>query len=143
MNSESPIKTIESAFEDSVFSNIQSSSKMTEEGRKSQAKGIGLTFSKDPISVLQANTLNFNSIRGFDKKMSFHQKENGYSVKLSRAFSLDSLVGYLKKDNNIDLTFDPSMQSFEPEEGLVMKSKIPLWVISKTSPKEVFIKRIW
>lgn len=45
--------------------------------------------------------------------------------------------------SNIELELDEEITNFEPEDGLVYKSKAPLWVLKKTSNNSVVIQRIW
>lgn len=55
--------------------------------------------------------------------------------KVATAFSLGG--------NNIELDLDEEITNFEPEDGLIYKSKAPLWVLKKTSTNSVVIQRIW
>lgn len=43
----------------------------------------------------------------------------------------------------IDLEFDPALVGFEPPEGLLKKSKNPLWVMKPVDGKTVMIERLW
>ena len=43
----------------------------------------------------------------------------------------------------VDLEFSEDMLGFTPDDGLVFKSKNPLWVLEQTGPKSVSIKRVF
>ena len=87
------------------------------------------------------NIINFNSLYEKDKKAKVVNTVYGYSVKLSKphlAFNLHSILA----EDNLDLSFTQDLLEFDPDEELIKKSKIPLWVV-KPKGNKVFIKRVW
>jgi hypothetical protein len=49
----------------------------------------------------------------------------------------------LLADNTIDLHFSEDMVDYKPEDGLINKSKLPLWVIQSGVDGTLAIERVW
>lgn len=91
------------------------------------------------------NILNFKELKRKDPKVKVTQVNRGYKVKLSKphlAFSINEL---LSGDNpDIDLSFSEDLLEYTPDDELVKKSKVPLWIIKPVDGgSSVYIQRLW
>jgi hypothetical protein len=91
------------------------------------------------------NLLNFEDLRKKDKKASIVQMKKGYRVKLSKphlAFNMGAILSH--SNPGIDLKFSEDLLEYEPDEELIVKSSVPLWVIKPVDGgSTVSIQRVW
>jgi hypothetical protein len=101
----------------------------------------------DIDALIHQSMLSFNGLLASDKAARIHAFERGYRVELGSqrlAFDMGSFRKLLEDDNEgVDLAFSDELATYQPEEGLVRKSKVPLWVIRPVGTKVVTIQRIW
>ena len=99
------------------------------------------SFNEDVLK----GVLKFNTIRSKDPHVKITQSEHGYDVRLSRTHVAFDFCNYLQEDNeDANFIFTNDLMEFEPEEELIHKSKIPLWVICPLQGgNRVLIKRAW
>lgn len=92
-----------------------------------------------------ASVLNFNGIKSRDPQAKIIQNEFGYDVRLSKPHLAFDFCNYMREDNqDVNIMFTNDLLEFEPEEELIHKSKIPLWVICPLEGgSRVLIKRAW
>ena len=122
-------------FEDAVFDG------MGHKKNKTASKNVGVDLGGE----VGKNVLKFDSV--FKKKSTArvtNVNPGEYRVK-----GLDGVLAYglldMMKNENKDVNFEFSedLMNFEPDEELVKKSKVPLWVIHPLNSRSVTIKRIW
>lgn len=91
------------------------------------------------------SVLKFDGIKSRDPQAKIIQNEFGYDVRLSKPHLAFDFCNYLKEDNqDVNIMFTNDLLEFEPEEELIHKSKIPLWVICPLKGgSRVLIKRAW
>ena len=96
-------------------------------------------------SAVVNSVLKFDAIKSRDPKVKIIQTENGYDVRLSKTHIAFDFCNYMQEDNQeVNLLFTNDLLEFEPEEELIHKSKIPLWVICPLQGgNRVLIKRAW
>jgi predicted GH43/DUF377 family glycosyl hydrolase len=128
---------IDSIFEETVFKKIKKTFR--------QRKHVACPDEGFEAEV-QKNALSFAAFKKRDPRVKIASIEDGYDVVFSEdhlAFDLASLI--MESNPNINLKFSQDLLDFEPEEELVMKSKVPLWIIEHVGPskKRVQIKRVW
>jgi hypothetical protein len=61
----------------------------------------------------------------------------------SRQVTARQVAAYIASDNPVNLKFTDDYFYFEPEEGLIHKSKLPLWVVRPVGGNAVAIIRTW
>lgn len=68
-----------------------------------------------------------------------------YNINLTQPHLALSMKQVIAFDNsNIELMFSDEFMDFEPDEELIMKSKVPLWVIKPMGGgRRVHIQRMW
>lgn len=125
-------------FESCVFRRINKGFK--------RAKHTAFSFDSSRFDTeVTKNLLNFGALRERDKKASIVQMGKGYTVRLSKphlAFDMENLLS--RSNPGIDLRFSEDLLEYEPDEELVLKSKIPLWVIKPMDGgNTVSIQRVW
>ena len=105
-------------------------------------------FSSDDIKFedeVSKNLLNFASLQNRDKKVKIIQTRLGYNIKLSKphlAFDLKSILSEV--NSGINLEYAEDYLDYEPDDDLIMKSKIPLWVMKPMDGgNTVAIQRVW
>lgn len=123
-------------FESSVFNKLSTFIKKVRKTAYSDAN-----FSNEVIS----KALNFDSLKKQDPSVKITQNENGYDVRLSRPHLAFDFSTMMQEDNqDVNLMFSNDLLEFEPEDELIHKSKIPLWVICPLEGgNRVLIKRAW
>lgn len=98
----------------------------------------------DLDALIHESMLSFTSLMAADKMARIDSLDQGYRVEFGNmrvAFDFKSLM---EQDNQgVDLAFSDELAGYQPEEGLVRKSKIPLWVIKNLGKSVVLIQRIW
>lgn len=99
----------------------------------------------DFASEVVASVLKFDAIKTRDPEAKVYQTEHGYDVRLSRPHLAFDFCEYMREENqDVNLIFTNDLLEFEPEEELIYKSKIPLWVICPLQGgNRVLIKRAW
>lgn len=122
-------------FEDAVFDGMRHKKSKTAK----QSVGVDLG------SEIKKNVLRFDTV--------FKKKRTARVVPVDsgeyRVYGLDKVLAYgfletIKDDNrNVNFEFTEDLMNFEPDEDLVKKSKVPLWVIQPLNAQSVLIKRIW
>lgn len=105
-------------------------------------------FSSDSFKFdeeVTKNFLNFGNLRKKDKKADIVKMRGGYKVKLSKPHLAFNLKSILSAGNpGIDLKFSEDLLEYEPDEELIVKSKVPLWVIKPAGGgNTVSIQRMW
>jgi hypothetical protein len=125
-------------FETCVFSKIKKGFR--------KRKHTALSF--DSVEFNQEvdnNLLNFDDLRKRDKSAKIVQMQKGYMVKLGKshlAFDMGSILS--DKNPGVDLRFSEDLLEYEPDEELIVKSKVPLWVIKPIEGgSTVSIQRVW
>lgn len=123
-------------FEASVFNKL---SKCVKKVRKTACP------ESEFASEVFASVLKFETLKSKDPQVKIYQTEQGYDVRLSRphlAFDFNTLMQEDNKD--VNLLFTNELMEFEPDEELIHKSKVPLWVICPLQGgNRVLIKRAW
>ena len=101
----------------------------------------------DLDALIHQSMLDFSSLMAADKSTRVHAFDRGYRVELGNqriAFDMGSFKSLLEHSNQgVDLTFSDDLASYQPEEGLVRKSKVPLWVLRPVGGSVVVIQRVW
>ena len=89
--------------------------------------------------------MNFKGLQKADAYANIVQMGRGYNVRLSKPHLAFNMRDILSQDNpGIDLRFSEDLLEYEPDEEIVLKSKIPLWVIKPMDGgNTVSIQRIW
>ena len=55
-----------------------------------------------------------------------------------------SLYRFIQADNGmVPLNFDDGLIDYEPEQGLIHRSSVPLWVLRASKDGTVVISRVW
>lgn len=123
-------------FETDVFSNL---SRYMKRVRKTACP------ESDFDSAVVDSVLKFDPILKRDPAAKVIKTDTGYDVRLSRTHVAFDFCNYLKEDNkDVNIVFTDDLLEFEPEEELIHKSKIPLWVICPMQGgNRVLIKRAW
>lgn len=123
-------------FESSVFNKL---SKAIMQKRRTAFSDAN--FSAEVFS----NVLKFNALKKIDPSAKIIQNESGYDVRLSKPHVAFDFCELMREDNeDINLCFSEDLLEFKPEEELIHKSKIPLWVICPLEGgSRVLIKRAW
>jgi hypothetical protein len=122
-------------FEDIVFDSMYSKKS------KTASNNVSVDFG----SEVKKNILKFDSV--------FKKKRTARVIPVNsgeyRVNGLDQVLAYgfletIKGDNqNVNFEFTEDLMNFEPDEDLVKKSKVPLWVIQPLNSQSVLIKRVW
>lgn len=123
-------------FESSVFNKLSKS--FMKKGRTAFSDA---NFSAEVFS----NVLKFDALKKKDPSLKIVQNEMGYDVRLSKPHVAFDFCELMKEDNeDVNLCFSDDLLEFEPEEELIHKSKVPLWVICPLEGgTRVLIKRAW
>lgn len=141
----------EDLFDDAVFGGISA----PRSARASVVQNSGETFNPeaperqrmDLDALVTLSGLSFSSLMAADKTARVHAVPRGYRIELGSArfaFDMGAFRDLLSGDNEgVDLSFSDELASYTPEEGLVRKTKIPLWVLRPVGSKTVLIQRIW
>ena len=120
-------------FEDTVFANIA-------KGRSRSARS-GDTHFEDLVAQ---ELLGFASLKQADHGARIASVERGYRIELSNTRVAFDFMALMAQDNPaINLEFTEDLLNYKPDEELVRKSKVPLWVIQQIGPRSVIIKRMW
>lgn len=61
----------------------------------------------------------------------------------SRQITARQVAAYIASDNPVKLKFTDDFFYFEPDEDLIHKSKLPLWVVRPVGNNTVSIERTW
>lgn len=118
-------------FEDSVFHSLSAKPR---------------TASARPLDTAAALTerLNFASLEQRCGRVHVAFVDNAYHVQLPQRQLMSDVQAFLAQDNpEINLDFTEDMYNYEPNEDLIRKSPMPLWVIKPTGDRSVTIQRIW
>ena len=97
-------------------------------------------------SAVTSNLLKFGGLRQRDPRIRISSAVDGsYDLFFSQPHLSLSINDLLKEDNpDTNFLFEEDLANFEPDEDLIYKSKIPLWVICPLEQgKRVSIKRAW
>lgn len=123
-------------FETSVFERLSKFIKKVRRTAYSDAK-----FSAEVFE----SVLKFDNIKSKDPAIKIFQTEHGYDVRLTKPHLAFDFCKYMQDDNqDVNFMFTNELLEFEPEEELIHKSKIPLWVICPLKGgNRVIIKRAW
>jgi len=110
--------------------------------KKHEAFSFGSDKFEDEV---RSNLLNFDNLKSKDCNARITQVGGGYQVKLSRPHLAFSMKDLLSESNpGIDLKFSEDLLDYEPDEDLIIKTKIPLWVIKPMAGgNTVSIQRVW
>lgn len=129
---------MDDAFERCVFN------KMDKGFKKKKYTAFSSTSVKFDEAVTE-NLLNFDALLKQDKGASITQMQRGYKVKLTKPHLAFNMQGLLESSNpGIDLRFSEDLLDYEPDDELIVKSSVPLWVIKPTSGgNTVSIQRMW
>ena len=120
-------------FEDKVFDEFGKGFRK----RKKLACYTQKSFSEE----VNFNLLKFDTLKKKDSKAKIVATDYGYSVKLSRPHLAFNMCSILAEDN-MDLNFTQELMEYDPDEELIRKSAVPLWVV-KSKGNNVMIQRIW
>lgn len=104
------------------------------------------SFGSDNFETeITKNLLNFSGLRKKDKQASICSMDKGYQIKLSKPHLAFDMQEILSKNNpGIDLKFSEDLLEYDPDEELILKSKVPLWVIKPMKGGNVVsIQRVW
>lgn len=97
--------------------------------------------------LIHQSQLSFNGLCAADKLARVQAYERGYRVEIGNqrfAFDMGAFKKLMQDDNEgVDLAFSDELATYEPAEGLVRKSKVPLWVIRPVGASVVVLQRIW
>ena len=97
--------------------------------------------------LVHQSMLSFSGLMASDRAARVVALDRGYRVELGNqrfAFDMGQFRHLLEEDNpGIDLSFSDELVNYQPEDGLVRKSKTPLWVLRPMGAKTVVIERIW
>ncbi|MFA5071359.1 MAG: hypothetical protein WC511_03260 [Candidatus Pacearchaeota archaeon] len=124
-------------FESSVFNKLNNCIRKVKRVAYSDEK-----FSSEIVS----NVLKFDALKKKDPKAKIFQTMDGtYDIRLSRPHIAFDFSTLMQEDNqDVDLMFTDDLLEFEPEDEMIHKSKIPLWVICPLEGgNRVLIKRAW
>lgn len=129
---------MEDAFERCVFNKINKGFK------KKKHTAFSSTSAKFDEAVTE-NLLNFDALLKQDKGASITQMQCGYKVKLTKPHLAFNMQGLLQDSNpGIDLRFSEDLLDYEPDDELIVKSTVPLWVIKPAGGgNTVSIQRMW
>lgn len=124
-------------FESLVFKNLEKKIRQI----RHQAFSTESSFENEVANSM----LNLNGLRTHDAKAVICQNELGYDVKFSKSHLAFNFIDLMKKDNpDVNMMFTDDLLNFEPNEDLIYKSKVPLWVVCPLEAgKRVVIKRVW
>jgi len=125
-------------FEDTVFDSLDSGFQ-----KKSHTAFSGKSSFEDRVAETM---LSFDSLKKKDPRAIIKcHKAGKYEIQLSRqhlALSMKEIVAF--DNSNIELMFSDDLMQFEPDEDLIIKSKVPLWVIKPMAGgSKVVIQRMW
>lgn len=121
-------------FDNAVFNNLNKGFK--------KRKHISFAHSESFEEEVQRNLLKFDTLKKKDPKAKITRTAYGYSVNFSKQNLALDLIQLLAEDNkDVDLQFSQDLLEFEPDEELIHKSKVPLWVIKPVSGNKVMIQR--
>lgn len=125
-------------FENCVFKKIKRGFK--------KKRHVALSFESDNFNVeVTKNLLNFKDLKLKDIKADITQTKGGYNIKLSKPHLAFDMRSILRRGNpGIDLKFSEDLLEYERDDDLILKSKIPLWVIKPMDGGNVVsIQRVW
>lgn len=98
----------------------------------------------DLDSLIHESMLNFSSLMAMDKTARIDNLDQGYRVEFGNMRVAFDFKNMMEQDNQgVDLAFSDELAGYQPEEGLVRKSKVPLWVLRPMGNKVMVIQRIW
>lgn len=130
-------KTPDQLFEESFFAGANPA------GHTASAPAITPAAEFDRLASGQA-ALRFTTAKSKFRGLSVEATEKGYILRGAairrEAFNLRQ---YLMADNQVQLKFSEELLNYEPEDELVKKSQVPLWVIRPVRDGAVMIERVW
>lgn len=123
-------------FDDAVFGKLSRFIK--------QVRRTAYSDSNFSTEVVES-CLKFDALKQRDPQARIFQTEQGYDIRLSKSHLAFDFCNYMQEDNqDVNLIFTNDLLEFEPDEELMHKSKIPLWVICPLQGgSRVLIKRAW
>lgn len=131
-------------FDDAVFSSMLEPRRAIASHASGENPAAPERQTMDIDTLIHQSMLNFTGLMAADKGARVVAYERGYRVEFGSqrmAFDFRSLM---QEDNEgVDLAFSDELAGYEPEEGLVRKSKIPLWVLRPVGNRVVVIQRVW
>ena len=123
-------------FEDTVFGKMDQS--------KKHINHVAIQSSVDFEETVASNLLKFDLLREFDKGVRIISTDKGYDIRLKKHYKSFDLASLFNRDNaGVEFKFDEDVINFEPDEEMMFKSKVPLWVIKPISGNRVLITRMW
>lgn len=127
---------LDKIFEDTVFGKMS-------QGQK-QIKHTAIHEDVNFEERVAAGLLNFDSLRAADKGARVMAVGGSFDIRLKRNYKALDLAQLIGQDNaGVELKFDSDMIGFNPDEDMLFKSKIPLWIIKPISNNRVLITRAW
>lgn len=100
---------------------------------------------REPLKV--PHSISFDLVKKMDDKLKVQKTSLGIRVTAYKKDFLDgsSFLNFLRLSNSdVDIDLIPNMEvlNYKPNQSLVKKSKLPLWVLSVFGPGQFLIKRI-
>lgn len=131
-------KTMNELFEDSFFES-------TGMGHHT-ASAPAITSAAEMEGTVRGQLqLRFTTAKAKMRDLIIEERPDGYVLRSAsmRRIGFSDLSKYLQADNQVNLTFSEELMNFEPDEELVHKSKMPLWVCKPMTDGSVAIQRVW
>jgi hypothetical protein len=132
-------KTASELFEDSFFASAGKADHT--------AAGIAIRPAGEMDMLASGKTaLRFTTAKAKIRGLKVTATDKGYLISapkgglLRQAFDLGK---YIMADNQMKLKFSEELMNFEPDEELIHKSKVPLWVLKSNPNGSVSIERTW
>jgi hypothetical protein len=122
-------------YEDLVFSRMDKG--------KSKSR-VAFTSDGKYLSEVYKNILNFDMLLEKDNSIKVSSIEEGvFKVRGLKRKAFD-LFNLLQNGNpGINFQFSEDLLNFEPDQELIKKSKVPLWVVHPLDSQSVMIKRVY
>ena len=135
-------------FDTAVFRAMDAPRSAIAAARPGEENHLATMRQQDDLDALiHQSMLSFNGLMAADKGARVVAFERGYRVELTNqriAFDMSGLKSLLARDNEgVDLSFSDELATYEPEDGLLRKSKVPLWVLRPVGNRVVLIQRIF
>jgi len=88
--------------------------------------------------------LTFDTLKKTIPGTNVSQRPDGsYRIKLSKAHIAFDLKNLLQADNEVGLEFSEDFNEYKPDDEIIQKSSIPLWVLKNLGGNTISIQRVW
>jgi len=103
------------------------------------------SYSNTPLTKVQYSRLKFSSLKSTDPTVRIQNKGSGYEVKFNahKTSYIDLKQIFSAENETQDFVFEEEYLNFTPDDTLIKKSTVPLWVIKPLSSNKVYIQRAW